>query len=132
MSSKAASRRFIFMYFLLPHWVPTTWRSRTQTNMRAELPSGKLRHQLHFGVRRHREHIAVKVDRTPLVLGSREHFSHGFQHTQAPVPYNKFYSIQTAAAEPLEEAAQLGLSSFMPSVAPKISRYPSSLTTIAT
>lgn len=33
--------------------------------MRAELPSGKLRHQLHFGVRRHREHIAVKVDRTP-------------------------------------------------------------------
>ena len=27
------------MYFLLPHWVPATWRSRAQTNMRAELPS---------------------------------------------------------------------------------------------
>ena len=30
------------MYFLLPHWVPATWRSRAQTNMRAELPSGKV------------------------------------------------------------------------------------------
>ena len=32
----------MFMYFLLPHWVPATWRSRAQTSMRAELPSGKL------------------------------------------------------------------------------------------
>ena len=38
----AASRCFIFMYFLLPHWVPATWRSRAQTSIRAELPSGKL------------------------------------------------------------------------------------------
>ena len=30
------------MYFLLPHWVPATWRSRAQTSMRAELPSGKV------------------------------------------------------------------------------------------
>ena len=41
-SSMAASRCFIFMCFLLPHWVPATWRSRAQTSMRAELPSGKL------------------------------------------------------------------------------------------
>ena len=41
-SSRAASRCFMFMYFLLPHWVPATWRSRAQTSMRAELPSGKL------------------------------------------------------------------------------------------
>ena len=41
-SSGAASRCFMFMYFLLPHWVPATWRSRAQTSMRAELPSGKL------------------------------------------------------------------------------------------
>ena len=41
-SSTAASRCFMFMYFLLPHWVPATWRSRAQTSMRAELPSGKL------------------------------------------------------------------------------------------
>ena len=33
----------MFMYFLLPHWVPATWRSRAQTSMRAELPSGKVR-----------------------------------------------------------------------------------------
>ena len=33
---------FLFMYFLLPHWVPATWRSRAQTSMRAELPSGKI------------------------------------------------------------------------------------------
>ena len=39
-SSKAVSRCFIFMYFLLPHWVPATWRSRAQTSIRAELPSG--------------------------------------------------------------------------------------------
>ncbi len=38
----ATSRCFMFMYFLLPHWVPATWRSRAQTNIRAELPSGKL------------------------------------------------------------------------------------------
>ena len=38
----ATSRCFIFMYFLLPHWVPATWRSRAQTSMRAELPSGKV------------------------------------------------------------------------------------------
>jgi len=24
----------MFMYFLLPHWVPATWRSRAQTSMR--------------------------------------------------------------------------------------------------
>ena len=42
VSSRASSRCFMFMYFLLPHWVPATWRSRAQTSMRAELPSGKL------------------------------------------------------------------------------------------
>ena len=31
----------MFMYFLLPHSVPATWRSLAQTSMRAELPSGK-------------------------------------------------------------------------------------------
>ena len=42
VSSKAASRRFIFMYFLLPYWVPATWRGRAQASIRAALPSGKL------------------------------------------------------------------------------------------
>ena len=41
-SSGAVSKCFLFMYFLLPHWVPATWRSRAQTSMRAELPSGKI------------------------------------------------------------------------------------------
>ena len=40
-SSRAASRCFMFMYFLLPHWVPATWRSRAQTSINAEFPSGK-------------------------------------------------------------------------------------------
>ncbi len=30
-----------FTCFLVPHCVPATWRSRAQTNMSAELPSGK-------------------------------------------------------------------------------------------
>ena len=41
-SSRSSSRCFIFIYFLLPHWVPATWRSLAQTSIRAELPSGKL------------------------------------------------------------------------------------------
>ena len=41
-SSIAASKCFMFMYFLLPHWVPATWRSLAQTSIRAELPSGKV------------------------------------------------------------------------------------------
>ena len=36
-----ASRCFMFMYFLLPHWVPATCRRRAQTSMSTELPSGK-------------------------------------------------------------------------------------------
>ena len=32
----------IFMYFLLPHWVPATWRSLAQTSIRAEFPSGNV------------------------------------------------------------------------------------------
>ena len=28
------------MYFLLPHWVPVTWRSLAQTSVRAKFPSG--------------------------------------------------------------------------------------------
>ena len=38
----AASKCFMFMYFLLPHWVPATWRSRAQTSIRAEFPSGNV------------------------------------------------------------------------------------------
>ena len=42
VSSKAASKCFMIMYFLQPHWVPATWRSRAQTSIRAELPSGNV------------------------------------------------------------------------------------------
>ena len=41
-SSQNGAKCFIFMYFLLPHWVPATWRRRAQTSIRAELPSGKV------------------------------------------------------------------------------------------
>ena len=37
-----ASKCFIFMYFLQPHWVPATCRSLAQTSIRAELPSGNV------------------------------------------------------------------------------------------
>ena len=39
-SSSCSSRRFMFMYFLHPHWVPATWRSRAHTNINAEFPPG--------------------------------------------------------------------------------------------
>ena len=32
----------MFLYFLLPHWLPATWRNQAQTSIRAEFPSGKL------------------------------------------------------------------------------------------
>ena len=41
-SARAASRCFMFMYFLFHHWVSVTWRSLAQTSIRAELSSGKL------------------------------------------------------------------------------------------
>ncbi len=41
-SSRATSKCFMFLYFLLPHWVPATWRSRAQTSIRTELPSGNV------------------------------------------------------------------------------------------
>ena len=40
----AASRCFIFKYFLLTHCVPATWRSWAQISIRAEFPSGKSAH----------------------------------------------------------------------------------------
>ena len=41
-SSKATFKCFMFMYFLQPHWVPAAWRSRAQTSIRAEFPSGNV------------------------------------------------------------------------------------------
>ena len=32
----------IFMYFLFPHWVPATWRSRRRTSSGKNRPSGKV------------------------------------------------------------------------------------------
>ena len=34
----------MFMYFLLPHWGPATWRNWAQASMRAELPTGRSTH----------------------------------------------------------------------------------------
>ena len=31
-SPMTASRRFVFIGFLLPHWVPAAWRSRAQNS----------------------------------------------------------------------------------------------------
>ena len=68
-----------------------------------------LGYQLYLGARRDREHIAVKVDRTPLVLGFGEYFSHSLQHTKALVANHQFNSIQAAATQPLEETDPAGL-----------------------
>ena len=38
----AASKCFMFMYFLQPYWVPATWRSLAQTSIKAEFPSGNV------------------------------------------------------------------------------------------
>lgn len=42
LATEASSKCFIFIYFLLPHWMPATWRRRVQTSIKAEFPSGKL------------------------------------------------------------------------------------------
>ena len=34
----------MFMYFLLPHWVPATWRSRAQTSIRRNCRPGTAHH----------------------------------------------------------------------------------------
>ena len=36
-SLKAASRCLMFIYFLLPHWVPATWRRRAQTSISQDI-----------------------------------------------------------------------------------------------
>ena len=89
-------------------------------------------HQLYLGTRRDREYIAVKVDGTPLVLGFGEYFSHGLQHTEALVSNDEFHTVQTRPRSHWKKLTQLDLSSFIPSAAPRTSRYPSSFTTIAT
>ena len=43
-SSRAASRCFMFMCILLPHWGPATWRSRAQTSMRGGAAVRKTAH----------------------------------------------------------------------------------------
>ena len=54
------------------------------------------------------------MDSTPLVLGFREYFFYSLQHTKALVSNHQFDSIQTTAAEPMEEADPAGLVLFHP------------------
>ena len=68
--------------------------------------------QLCLGARCYREHIAVKMGGTALVLGFEKCFSHSLQHTKAFVSNHKFDSIQTTAAQPLEEFDPAGLVRF--------------------
>ncbi len=63
-----------------------------------------LGHQFHLGTGNHREYIAVKVDRATLVFGLGEDLAYGLQHAQTFIAHNEFYTIQTSAFEPLEEA----------------------------
>ena len=78
----------------------------------AFLGMNRLKHlgyQLYFRARNDGEHIAIKVDRTALIFGVWEHFSHSFQHTQALVSHDELYAIQTTATQPLEETDPTGL-----------------------
>ena len=63
-----------------------------------------LGYQFYLGAWCYRKHISVEINRTPLVFGPGERFSHRFQHPQARVSNHQFYPIQTAAPKPLEEA----------------------------
>lgn len=55
-----------------------------------------LGYQFGLGAGRHKEHLAIKVNRTPLVFGFREHFSHGLQHTKALVTDYQLNTIQSS------------------------------------
>ena len=66
-------------------------------------------HQLDLGARRDREHIAVKVYGTALILGFREYFSYGLQHTETLVANHQPDPVQATATQPLEEADPAGL-----------------------
>ena len=85
-----------------------------------------------FGSGHNGENIAVKMHSASLVFGIWEYFAHSLQHPHALVTNNELRAVQAAPTKPLEEAAQLALSSFIPSAAPRTSRKPSSFTAIAT
>ena len=97
----------MFMYFLSPHWGPATWRSRAQTSIRAELPSGKLSATR---VRRiSRFSLSITGNGATLVLCCGKHFSRSLQHTKALVANDEFRAVQATAKQPQEEADPAGL-----------------------
>ena len=54
------------------------------------------------------------MDRAALAFSLGKHFSHGFQHSQAPVPNNEFHAVQSTTFEPLKEIHPAGLVLFHP------------------
>ena len=62
-----------------------------------------------LGFRYNRENIAIEMHRAALVFGVREHLAHGLHHPHALVADDELHAVQTAAAEPLEEADPAGL-----------------------
>ena len=93
-----------------------------------------LGYQLRLGARCYGEHVAVEVDGTALVFGLRKHFAYGLQHTKAFVTNHQFNPVQATVTQLLEETDPAGfvLLHFIPSAAPRTSRYLSSLTAIGT
>ena len=65
--------------------------------------------QLYLGARCNGENILVEVCGTALVLGLREHFTHGFRHTKTLVANHQLDPIQATTAQPLEEIDSAGL-----------------------
>lgn len=60
-------------------------------------------YQLDLGLGHNGENIPVKMDETALAFFFWEHFSHGFQHSQALVANDEFYAVQPTTSEPLKE-----------------------------
>ena len=66
-------------------------------------------HNFDLGFGHNRENVAVEMHRAALVFGVREHLAHGLQHPHALVADDEFHAVQSASAEPLEEADSTGL-----------------------
>ena len=49
------------------------------------------------------------MHRAALIFGVWEHLAHGLQHPHALVADDELYAVQSASAEPLEEADPTGL-----------------------
>ena len=87
---------------------------------------------LHLGFGHNREYVPVEMNCAALIFGLRKHLANSFQHPQAFISNHQFHTVQPRHRSHWKKLTQLALFSFIPLAALNISRYPSSLTAIAT